>query len=108
MFNKLDELTVLCSVDAAIIVYNSFELGLDVWASVEEVQQRIANFMNLPDVQQTRTMMNQESFVLGRIKKLSIKLLKVKKDNREKEMNALMHQIFIGERTIESSPKINC
>ncbi|XP_019155349.1 PREDICTED: agamous-like MADS-box protein AGL80 [Ipomoea nil] len=97
MFKTLDELTVLCGVDAAIIMYNSFELGPVVWPSVEEAQQRIARFMNSPDVQQTRRVMSQESFVLGRIQKLSIKLLKVKKNNREREMNALMHRIFTGE-----------
>ncbi|XP_031101780.1 agamous-like MADS-box protein AGL80 [Ipomoea triloba] len=107
MLKKLNELTILCGVDVAIIMYNSFESGPVIWPCAGEVLQRIAMFLNLPYVEQTRKMMSHESFVEQRIHKLSTKLLKVKKDNREREINALMHKIFTGERTIDSLSSID-
>ncbi|XP_019186572.1 PREDICTED: agamous-like MADS-box protein AGL80 [Ipomoea nil] len=102
MLKNLNELTILCGVDAAIIMYSSFESGPVIWPSVGEVQQRITRFMNLPHVEQTRRMMSPESFVEEMIQKLSTRLLKMKKDNREREMDALMHKIITGEPTINS------
>ncbi|XP_031101767.1 agamous-like MADS-box protein AGL80 [Ipomoea triloba] len=102
LLKKLNELTILCGVDAAIIMYNSFESVPVIWPSAREVLQRIARFLSLPNVEQTRRMMSHESFVEERIQKLNTQLLKVKKDNKEREMKELMHKIFTGERTIDS------
>ncbi|XP_019155379.1 PREDICTED: agamous-like MADS-box protein AGL80 [Ipomoea nil] len=101
MVKKLNELTVLCSADAAMIMYSSFELGPVIWPTVERVQELIARFMQLPDVQQTRRMMSQDSFVAQWLEKLGTQLLKLKQENREKEMNAVMHQIFRGGQIVD-------
>ncbi|XP_019179004.1 PREDICTED: agamous-like MADS-box protein AGL80 [Ipomoea nil] len=98
---KLNELTVLCDADAAMIMYSSFEQGPVIWPTGERVQELIARFMQLPDVQQTRRMMSQDSFVAERLEKLGTLLLKLKRENREKEMNALMHKIFSEEQIID-------
>ncbi|XP_019157591.1 PREDICTED: agamous-like MADS-box protein AGL80 [Ipomoea nil] len=64
---KHNELTVLCDADAAMIIYSSFEQGPVIWPTSERVQELIARFMQLPDVQQTRRMMSQDSFVAKRL-----------------------------------------
>ncbi|XP_019157588.1 PREDICTED: agamous-like MADS-box protein AGL80 [Ipomoea nil] len=64
---KLNELTVLCDADAGMIMYSSFEQGPVIWPTSERVQELIARFMQLPDVQQTRRMMSQGSFVAERL-----------------------------------------
>ncbi|XP_031121139.1 agamous-like MADS-box protein AGL80 [Ipomoea triloba] len=107
MLKKLNELTILCGVDVAIVMYNSFESRPVIWPSAGEFLQRITRLLNLPYAEQTRRMMSHESFVEQRLHKLSTKLLKVKKDNREGEMNALMHKILSGERTIDSLSSID-
>ncbi|XP_019179001.1 PREDICTED: MADS-box transcription factor PHERES 2-like [Ipomoea nil] len=82
-------------------MYSSFEQGPVIWPTGERVQELIARFMQLPDVQQTRRMMSQDSFVAERLEKLGTLLLKLKRENREKEMNALMHKIFSEEQIID-------
>ncbi|XP_019170463.1 PREDICTED: MADS-box transcription factor PHERES 1-like [Ipomoea nil] len=82
-------------------MYSSFEQGAVVWPTIERVQELISRFMQLPDVQQTQRMMSQDSFVAQRLEKLGTQLLKLKQENREKEMNAVMHQIFCGEQIVD-------
>ncbi|XP_019170459.1 PREDICTED: uncharacterized protein LOC109166031 [Ipomoea nil] len=45
--------------------------------------------------------MSQGSFVAQRLEKLGTQLLKLKQENREKQMNAVMHQIFRGEQIVD-------
>lgn len=102
MLKKLDELIVLCDVQAGAIMYSPFEQEPVIWPSVEMVQQTLARFRRLPYVQQSRRTMSHASFLLEKIEKLSTQLLKLKKENREKEMSALIYKILAGEQRIDS------
>ncbi|XP_031127475.1 agamous-like MADS-box protein AGL80 [Ipomoea triloba] len=103
MLKKINELTVLCDAVVAMIMYSSFEQGPVIWPpTVERFEELIVRFLNLPDEQQTRRMMDHETLNRGRIEKLSTQLLNLKNNNRKREMNALMHQILTGEQTIDS------
>ncbi|XP_019171975.1 PREDICTED: MADS-box transcription factor PHERES 2-like [Ipomoea nil] len=84
-----------------MIMFSWFEQGPVIWPTVERVQELIARFMQLPDVQQTRRMMSQDSFVVQMLEKLGTQLLKLKQEKREKEMNAVMHQSFRGEQIVD-------
>ncbi|VFQ92195.1 unnamed protein product [Cuscuta campestris] len=82
-------------------MYSAFDKEPVVWPSVEGMQHTVARFRSLPNIEQTRRMLNQESFVHERIHKLSTNLIKLKKENREKLMITLMHRILDGEHIIE-------
>ncbi|VFQ72339.1 unnamed protein product [Cuscuta campestris] len=82
-------------------MYSAFDTKPVVWPSVEGMQHIVARFKSLPSVEQTRRMLNQERFVQKRIHKLSTTLIKLRKENREKQMIALMHRILVGEHIIE-------
>ncbi|XP_031127476.1 agamous-like MADS-box protein AGL80 [Ipomoea triloba] len=103
LLKKINELTILCDAVVAMIMYSSFEQGPVIWPpTVERFEELIVRFLNLPDEQQTRRMMNNESLNRGRIEKLSTQLLNLKNKNRKREMNELMHQILTGEQSIDS------
>ncbi|RAL48450.1 hypothetical protein DM860_005874 [Cuscuta australis] len=82
-------------------MYSAFDKEPVVWPSVEGMQHTVARFRSLPNIKQTRRMLNQESFVHERIHKLSTNVIKLKKENREKLMITLMHRILDGEHIIE-------
>ncbi|CAH9113593.1 unnamed protein product [Cuscuta epithymum] len=98
LLKKLEELTILCSVEACTIMYSSLEPEPVVWPSAEGVQHTVTMFRSLPDIERTRRMTNQESFVHERIQKLNTTILRLKKENREKEMTTLMYKILAGEQ----------
>ncbi|CAH9092092.1 unnamed protein product [Cuscuta europaea] len=98
LLKKLEELTILCSVEACTIMYSSLEQEPMVWPSAEGVQHTVARFRSLPDVEQTRRSSSQESFIHERIQKLNTTILKLKKENREKEMTTLMYKILAREQ----------
>ncbi|CAH9148770.1 unnamed protein product [Cuscuta epithymum] len=79
-------------------MYNSLEPEPVVWPSAEGVQQTVARFRSLPDVEQTRRSTSQENFVHERIQKLNTTIIKLKKENREKEMTMIMYKILAGEQ----------
>ncbi|VFQ72336.1 unnamed protein product [Cuscuta campestris] len=82
-------------------MYSVFDTEPVVWPSVEGMQHTVARFRSLPNIEQTRRMLNQERFVQERIHKLSTTLIKLKKENREKQMIALMYRILDGEHITE-------
>ncbi|XP_031127638.1 agamous-like MADS-box protein AGL90 [Ipomoea triloba] len=86
VLKMLNELSILCGVEAGAVLYSSFEQGPVVWPSVEGMQQTIATFKNMPDFAQTRGMMNHDTFLDDRFLKLGTQLLNLKTVNRVTEM----------------------
>ncbi|KAJ6757157.1 SERUM RESPONSE FACTOR-like protein [Salix koriyanagi] len=60
------------------------------------VQRVLSQFQKLPEMEQSKKMMNQESFLRQRITKASDNLKKQRKDNREKEVTQAMFQCLTG------------
>ncbi|KAF2324110.1 hypothetical protein GH714_006695 [Hevea brasiliensis] len=68
----------------------------EVWPSPLGVQRVLAQFKNMPEMDQSKKMVNQDSFLRQRIAKANEQLKKQRKDNREKEMTQIMFQGLIG------------
>ncbi|KAK8496168.1 hypothetical protein V6N11_057003 [Hibiscus sabdariffa] len=60
------------------------------------VQRVLSKFRKIPEMEQSKKMVNQESFLSQRIAKATEQLKKQCKDNREKEMTQVMFQNLIG------------
>ncbi|KAF5764505.1 hypothetical protein HanRHA438_Chr15g0705151 [Helianthus annuus] len=54
----------------------------------------------MPEMEQSKKMVNQESFIKQRITKANDQLKKQIKENREKEMTEVMNQCLTGKGTI--------
>ncbi|XP_031127643.1 MADS-box transcription factor PHERES 2-like [Ipomoea triloba] len=84
VLKMLNELSILCGVEAGAVLYSSFE------------QQTIATLKNMPDFAQTRGMVDHDNFLEERFLKLGTQLLNLKKVNRLTEMALVMYQILQG------------
>ncbi|OAY43907.1 agamous-like MADS-box protein AGL80 [Manihot esculenta] len=96
LMKKVSELSTLCGIDACAIIYSPYDSQPEVWPSPLGVQRVLAQFRNMPEMDQSKKMVNQESFLRQRITKANEQLKKQRKENREKEMTQVMFQGLIG------------
>ncbi|KAJ4846768.1 hypothetical protein Tsubulata_035281 [Turnera subulata] len=101
LMKKMDELTTLCGIEACAIVHSPYEAEPDTWPSPDGVQNVLAQFRQMPEMEQGRRMVNQEGFLRQRITKADEKLKKQCKDNREKEVTHAMFQILAGNQSLQ-------
>ncbi|TXG48943.1 hypothetical protein EZV62_024818 [Acer yangbiense] len=75
---------------------NPYEDQPDVWPSHHRVQRIMSQFKRMPEMEQSKRMVDQDSFLRQRITKSNDQLIKQMKDNREQEMTALMFETLVG------------
>ncbi|KAG6573551.1 Agamous-like MADS-box protein AGL80, partial [Cucurbita argyrosperma subsp. argyrosperma] len=93
---KLTELTTLCGIDACAIIFSPFNSYPDLWPSLVGVQRVISHFKALPEMEQCKKMVNQETFLRHRIAKAADQLKKLQRENREKEIAHVMFQTLVA------------
>ncbi|XP_022720026.1 agamous-like MADS-box protein AGL80 [Durio zibethinus] len=96
LMKKVSELSTLCGIEACAIIYSPYESQPEVWPSPVGVQRVLSEFKKLPEMEQSKKMVNQESFLRQRIAKANEQLKKQCKDNREKEMTQVLFQNLTG------------
>uniref|UniRef100_A0A7N0U7S7 MADS-box domain-containing protein n=1 Tax=Kalanchoe fedtschenkoi TaxID=63787 RepID=A0A7N0U7S7_KALFE len=97
LIKKVNELSTLCGVDACAVIYSPYETQPEVWPpSAVGVQRVLAQFRRMPEMEQSKKMVNQETFLRQRIVKTKEQLKKQLKDNREKEVTEVMFQCLTG------------
>nr|XP_016435742.1 PREDICTED: agamous-like MADS-box protein AGL80 [Nicotiana tabacum] len=96
LMKKVSELSTLCGIDACAIIYSPYENQPEVWPNTMGAQRVLAEFKRMPEMEQSKKMVNQESFIRQRIAKASEQLKKQSKENREKEMTEVMYQCLAG------------
>ncbi|TYI16122.1 hypothetical protein ES332_A08G232900v1 [Gossypium tomentosum] len=93
LMKKVSELSTLCGINVCAIMYNPYESQPKVWPSPMGVQR----------MEQSKKMVNQESFLSQRISKATEQLKKHCKDNWEKEMTQVMFNNISGERLLDEN-----
>ncbi|XP_074364262.1 uncharacterized protein LOC141705089 [Apium graveolens] len=58
---KVGELSTLCGIDACAIIYSQYEPRPEVWPNTEGVQRVLSQFKRMPEMEQSKKMVNQES-----------------------------------------------
>ncbi|XP_008246386.1 PREDICTED: agamous-like MADS-box protein AGL80 [Prunus mume] len=96
LMKKANELSTLCDIQACVIIYSQYESHPEVWPSPLGVQRIVSQFRSLPEMDQSKKMVNQETFLRQRIVKANEQLKKLRKENREKEMSRVMFQSLTG------------
>ncbi|XP_020576285.1 agamous-like MADS-box protein AGL80 [Phalaenopsis equestris] len=102
VLKKVEELSTLCDVKACLIVYGPGESQPEVWPSPQEANRVLAKLRRLPEMEQSRKMMNQEGFIRHRITKLQEQIRKQDRENRELETMLLMQQGLAGKINLQS------
>ncbi|CAM8925774.1 unnamed protein product [Rhodiola kirilowii] len=94
LLKKVNELSTLCGIETCAIIYSPYDAQPEVWPA--NPMSILAQFKKMPEMEQSKKMVNQESFLKQRIAKAKEQLKKQLKENREKEMTELMFQCLIG------------
>ncbi|GAV83392.1 SRF-TF domain-containing protein [Cephalotus follicularis] len=96
LMKKVNEMSTLCGIDTCAIIYSPYDAQPEVWPSPLGAQHVLSQFKKMPEMEQSKKMVNQESFLGQRIAKANEQLKKKKKENREKEMTQVMFQCLTG------------
>ncbi|XP_004500454.1 agamous-like MADS-box protein AGL80 [Cicer arietinum] len=92
LIKKVDEISTLCGIEACAVIFSQNDPEPEVWPSPWGVQRVLSRFQRLPELEQSKKMLNQESFLKQRIQKAQEQLKKQRNDNKSKEMTQLMFQ----------------
>ncbi|KAL1192032.1 Agamous-like MADS-box protein AGL80 [Cardamine amara subsp. amara] len=96
LMKKVNELSTLCGVTACAIIYSPYDTNPEVWPSNSGVERVVSEFRTLPEMDQHKKMVDQETFLRQRIAKATEQLRKQRKENREMEMTEVMFQGLAG------------
>ncbi|PKI48167.1 agamous-like MADS-box protein AGL80 [Punica granatum] len=93
LLKMVNQLSILCGVPACAIIYGENGSKPGLWPpSPDEVRQVISKFLLMPAMEQTKKMLNQESFLRQRIAKAEEQLNRQRRDNREREVTDVMYR----------------
>ncbi|KAM7497280.1 hypothetical protein LguiA_021694 [Lonicera macranthoides] len=97
LFKKIEELSTLCDVEPAVVVYaRGEEEESGVWPSKEVTEERFRRYEFIPDVEKTLKMTTQEAYLQERVAKEMDKIKREEKKNEEKEISLIMNQLADG------------
>lgn len=102
LVKKVDELTTLCGIDACAIIYGPYDAEPEIWPSPSGVEKVLSKFLTVPELEQSKKMVNQESFLKQRILKAEKQFIKQWRDNREKETTMFMFQCLIAGNIVQN------
>ncbi|KAL0290568.1 UNVERIFIED_CONTAM: Agamous-like MADS-box protein [Sesamum calycinum] len=74
LMKKVSELSTLCGIDACAIVYGPYDSHPEVWPDGRGAHRVLAQFKRMPEMEQSKKMVNQESFIRHRITKAADQL----------------------------------
>ncbi|KAL1225911.1 Agamous-like MADS-box protein AGL80 [Cardamine amara subsp. amara] len=96
LMKKVNELPTLCGIKACAIIYSPYDTNPEVWPSNSGVERIVSGFRTLPEMDQHKKMVDQETFLRQRIAKATEQLRRKKKESRELEMTEVMFQSLVG------------
>ncbi|KAG4188994.1 hypothetical protein ERO13_A08G198550v2 [Gossypium hirsutum] len=100
LMKKLSELSTLCDIDACSIMYSPYESQPEVWPSLMGVQQVLSKLETIPEMEKSKNVLNQESFLSQKTTKAAEQLKKHCKENWEKEMTHVMFNTICGKGVV--------
>ncbi|CAN1120791.1 MADS-box transcription factor PHERES 1 [Linum perenne] len=100
IMKKVNELTILCGVQALCIIYNPTVDEQDepiVWPPGDEkVREQLQRFYSLSEVQRKAKMTTQEQYLKEMIAKKSEMHIRLMKKNNNMEISFLMDEVHFG------------
>jgi hypothetical protein len=96
MMKKAGELATLCDAKACVIIYGEGESVPQVYPSHHEAVSILNRFKDMPEQNQYKKTMDQESFLLQRIAKLQKQVQKSQSECEEREIKILLHKVMMG------------
>lgn len=100
IIKKVSEITTLCDIKAAAIIYSPYDSQPEVWPNHTAAHSLLTRFQNMPEMEKSRKMVDQETYLKQRIDKVREQIKKLQKENREKEVTRVMYDCLKG-RTLK-------
>ncbi|KAI3986973.1 hypothetical protein MKX01_039908 [Papaver californicum] len=100
LMKKVGELSTLCGVSACAIVNGPYDRQPEVWPQQPEAYRVLMRFKSLPEMDQNKKQLNQESFTYNRIGKISDQCKKQQRENRYMEINRIYNLAVAGKCSI--------
>ncbi|WMV24264.1 hypothetical protein MTR67_017649 [Solanum verrucosum] len=93
---KAHELNTLCDVEIAAVIDSPYNNEPTVFPNYDAAINTFVKFKELPTLEKSKNMVTREEFTKKRIEKMEEKLLKVRKQNRLKEITNEMYEVTRG------------
>jgi len=98
LFDKARDLSILCQVPAAVIVYGGGEAEPQVWPGVQEVTEILRRYRDLPDSLKEARSLDNERIMRRRTEKMRRKLDNCRASASRLEVNLILNDISLGRR----------
>ncbi|KAK7396780.1 hypothetical protein VNO78_17938 [Psophocarpus tetragonolobus] len=93
LLKKVEDLTILCGLDACAIIHGPGDNVPTVWPSHDKAQDLLHNFENDPLSDRLSENVTPRLYIEQKNKEIENQLAKLKEKNNEKDMSNFMHQI---------------
>ncbi|KAB2062809.1 hypothetical protein ES319_A10G175700v1 [Gossypium barbadense] len=100
---KMSEMSTLCGVDTCAIMYSPYKSPPEVWPSPMGVQQVLSKLETIPEMEKSKNMLNQKTFLSQKITKAAEQLKNHCKENWEKEITQVIFNKICGKGVSSSS-----
>ncbi|XP_074346173.1 uncharacterized protein LOC141684939 [Apium graveolens] len=101
LLKKMSELTILCGMEAAVVVCNREDNEPTVWPSKEEAKATINKFLDRSEVERKSRSHNTKSLFAQKCKRLKNKAEGLKERNDRRILQAQITSIYDGKIRIE-------
>ncbi|XP_010455018.1 PREDICTED: agamous-like MADS-box protein AGL80 [Camelina sativa] len=105
VLKKAHELATLCDIPICVIVNSAYESNPEMWPSREAADKVVSQWRMMSVMDQTKRMVNQESFLQQRITKATESWRKARRENKELEMKNIMFDCLSGKTLVSRLPK---
>ncbi|TYJ15372.1 hypothetical protein E1A91_A10G179600v1, partial [Gossypium mustelinum] len=96
----MSEMSTLCGVDTCAIMYSPYKSPPEVWPSLMGVQQVLSKLETIPEMEKSKNMLNQKTFLSQKITKAAEQLKNHCKENWEKEITQVIFNNICGKGVI--------
>ncbi|XP_075473868.1 agamous-like MADS-box protein AGL80 [Primulina tabacum] len=101
LLKKVNELSILCGIDAAVVIHKRDENNATLWPSPEIYMDRMQKFLNFSTAERERKMVTHDKFLDQRVVEESRNLFKSQKTNEILEGELVTDELTNGRCSYE-------
>ncbi|XP_059277381.1 agamous-like MADS-box protein AGL36 [Lycium ferocissimum] len=96
LFKKAEEFSTLCDVEVTIIIFSPGKIQPITWQSKGLAKDVVMRYLSIPEAERLKKLVQNETYLLEKMKKKEEQISKIEKINEEKEMELLFNQVVEG------------
>ncbi|WMV59524.1 hypothetical protein MTR67_052909 [Solanum verrucosum] len=101
LFKKVEEFSILCDIDIAIIIFRRGEVQPIVWKSTNLAKEVLLRYSEFPEEEKIKNLMIHEEYLSKKVNEKEERIEKIEKMNEKKEMEILFNQFVEGKNIAE-------